>query len=43
MSLDAEAAEKFLKLPIVPKNVIWDLAIWQNWCFGQSHYSKIEK
>ena len=26
-----------------PKKAIWRLAIWQNWCFGQFYYSKIEK
>ena len=25
------------------KEAIWHLAIWQNWCFGQFHHSKIEK
>ena len=32
-----------LKCTIIPKNTIWHMAIWQNWCFDQSYYSKIEK
>jgi hypothetical protein len=24
------------------KKVIWHLAIWQNWCFGQFYQSRIE-
>ena len=26
-----------------PKQFVWPQAIWQNWCFGQSYHSKIEK
>ena len=25
------------------KNPIWYLAIWQNWCFGQSYHSKMKQ
>ena len=33
----------FLKFIVTPKKDIYHLAIWQNWCFGQFHHSKIEK
>ena len=32
-----------LKCTIKPKKAIWPLAIWQNWCFGWSYHSKMEK
>ena len=32
-----------MKFTVIPKKVIWHLAIWQNWCYGQFYYSKIEK
>ena len=24
-----------IKFAVIPKKAIWNLAIWQNWCFGQ--------
>ena len=32
-----------IKFTVIPKEAIWHLAIWQNWCFGQFYPSKIEK
>ena len=30
-----------IKFTFIPKKAIWHLAIWQNFCFGQFHHSKI--
>ena len=41
---EIETAElKDACIACIPKKVIWHLAIWQNWCFGQFYHSKIEK
>ena len=32
-----------LKCTILPKKAIWRFTTWQNWCFGQSYHSKMEK
>ena len=31
-----------IKFTVIPKKVIWHLAIWQNWCFGQFYHSKLK-
>jgi hypothetical protein len=32
-----------IKFTVKQKKAIWQLAIWQNWCFGPFYHSKIEK
>ena len=33
----------FTKLQFLNDEIIWRLALWQNWCFGQFYHSKICK
>ena len=30
-----------IKFTVFPKKAIWQLAIWQNWCFGQFYGSPV--
>ena len=32
-----------IKLTVIKKEATWNLAVWQNWSFGQFYHSKIEK
>ena len=32
-----------IKVTVIPKNAIWHMEIWQNWCFGWFYHSKIKK
>ena len=31
-----------IRFTVIPKKIIWHLATWQNWCFGQFCHSEIE-